>query len=162
MSELMDRAVIGMPFDMAMQNHLSRMQFYNRAQAILAERDALLDRAERAEAAAQKSACEAVSALGQAHDAYEAQRKAEAERDALQGQLNDLRNGWANSVKAHAALLAERDAAFAAGQRDMQERAADATLYLCRMKGMGNRTIDGPEAAHLIRALPIKDGPDGR
>ena len=44
MSELMDRAVIGMPFDMAMQNHLSRMQFYNRAQAILAERDALLDR----------------------------------------------------------------------------------------------------------------------
>ena len=41
--------------------------------------------------------------------------KAEAERDALQGQLNDLRNGWAKSVKAHAALLAERDAAFAAG-----------------------------------------------
>ena len=80
MSELMDRAVIGMPFDMAMQNHLSRMQFYNRAKAILAERDALL-----------------------------------AERDALQGQLDDLRNGWAKSVKAHAALLAERDAAFAAG-----------------------------------------------
>ena len=84
--------------------------------------------------------------------------KAEAERDALQGQLNDLRNGWANSVKAHAALLAERDAAFAAGL----EAAAEAVLYLCRMKGMGNRTIDGPEAAHLIRALPIKDSPDGR
>ena len=92
MSELMDRAVIGMPFDMAMQNHLSRMQFYNRAKAILAERDA---------------------------------------------------------------LLAERDAAFAAGL----EAAAEAVLYLCRMKGMGNRTIDGPEAAHLIRALPIKPGP---
>lgn len=44
--------------------------------------------------------------------------KAEAERDALQGQLNDLRNGWANSVKAHAALLAERDAAYRAGYRD--------------------------------------------
>lgn len=113
-----------------------------------------------------------------------------AERDALQGQLNDLRNGWANSVKAHADALAERDAldaiasklqhdhdmmalangkleaerdaAFAAGQQDMQERAADAALYLCRMKGMGERTIDGPEAAHLIRALPIKDSPDGR
>ena len=42
MSELMDRAVIGMPFDMAMQNHLSRMQFYNRAKAILTERDALM------------------------------------------------------------------------------------------------------------------------
>ena len=120
MSELMDRAVIGMPFDMAMQNHLSRMQFYNRAQAILAERDALM-----------------------------------AERDALQGQLDDLRNGWANSVKAHAALLAERDAAFAAGL----EAAAEAVLYLCRMKGMGNRTIDGPEAAHLIRDLPIKPRP---
>ena len=81
--------------------------------------------------------------------------KAEAERDALQGQLNDLRNGWAKSVKAHAALLAERDAAFAAGR----EAAAEAVLYLCRMKGMGNRTIDGPEAAHLIRALPIKPRP---
>ena len=91
MSELMDRAVIGMPFDMAMQNHLSRMQFYNRAKAILAERDALL-----------------------------------AERDALQGQLDDLRNGWANSVKAHSEALAERDAAFAAGQRDMRERAVAA------------------------------------
>lgn len=90
MSELMDRAVIGMPFDMAMQNHLSRMQFYNRAKAILAERDALL-----------------------------------AERDALQGQLDDLRNGWANSVKAHSEALAERDAAFAAGQEEMRERAAE-------------------------------------
>ena len=82
-----------------------------------------------------------------------------AERDALQGQLNDLRNGWANSVKAHSEALAERDAAFAAGQREMRERAADAALYLCRMKGMGERTIDGPEAAHLIRDLPIKPRP---
>lgn len=55
-------------------------------------------------------------------------------------------------------LLAERDAAFAAGL----EAAAEAVLYLCRMKGMGNRTIDGPEAAHLIRDLPIKGSPDGR
>ena len=158
MSELMDRAVIGMPFDMAMQNHLSRMQFYNRAQAILAERDALLDRAERAEAAAQKSACEAVSALGQAHDAYEAQRKAEAERDALQGQLNDLRNGWANSVKAHAALLAERDAAFATGQRDMQERAIqDVAEWGCLFLGSGeNVTVD---VIDDLRDLPIKPRP---
>lgn len=99
---------------------------------------------------------------GLAKEAAAALRALLAERDALQGQLNDLRNGWAKSVKAHAALLAERDAAFAAGQEEMKERAADATLYLCRMKGMGNRAIDGPEAAHLIRALPIKDGPDGR
>lgn len=95
---------------------------------------------------------------GLAKDAATALRALMAERDALQGQLNDLRNGWAKSVKAHAALLAERDAAFAAGL----EAAAEAVLYLCRMKGMGNRTIDGPEAAHLIRALPIKDRPDGR
>ena len=56
-----------------------------------------------------------------------------------EAELNDLRNGWANSVKAHADALAERDAAFAAGL----EAAAEAVLYLCRMKGMGNRTIDG-------------------
>ena len=77
-----------------------------------------------------------------------------AERDALQGQLNDLRNGWANSVKAHADALAERDAldaiasklqhdhdmmalangkleaerdaAFVAGQEEVRERAVAA------------------------------------
>jgi len=40
MSELMDRAVIGMPYEMAMGDELSRRQFYARAQALLAERDA--------------------------------------------------------------------------------------------------------------------------
>lgn len=39
---------------------------------------ALLDRAEKAEAMAQRSACEAVSALGQAHEAHEARLQAEA------------------------------------------------------------------------------------
>ena len=66
--------------------------------------------------------------------------------------------GW-EAAAALRALMAEQDAAFAAGQQDMQERAADAALYLCRMKGMGERTIDGPEAAHLIRDLPIKPRP---
>lgn len=41
MSELMDRAVIGMPYEMAMGDELSRRQFYARAQALLAEREAL-------------------------------------------------------------------------------------------------------------------------
>lgn len=68
-----------------------------------------------------------------------------AERDALQGQLNDLRNGWANSVKAHAALLAERDAAFAAGQEDMRERAAQAANFHAPISS--------------IRALPINPRP---
>ena len=40
MSELMDRAVIGMPYEMAMGDELSRRQFYARAQALLAERAA--------------------------------------------------------------------------------------------------------------------------
>ena len=56
MSDLMDRAVIGMPFDMAMRSHLSRLQFYNRAQAILAERDALLAERDAAFAAGLQSA----------------------------------------------------------------------------------------------------------
>lgn len=47
MSELMDRAVIGMPYEMAMADELSRRQFYARAQALLAERDALNKDAER-------------------------------------------------------------------------------------------------------------------
>lgn len=47
MSELMDRAVIGMPYEMAMGDELSRRQFYARAQALLAERDAAQKDAER-------------------------------------------------------------------------------------------------------------------
>ena len=84
--------------------------------------------------------------------------KAEAERDALQGQLNDLRNGWANSVKAHAALLAERDAAFAAGQEEMRERAA-----LEAERGLAsapNRDGEMMQAiAEGIRDIPIKPRP---
>lgn len=41
MSELMDSAVIGMPFEMAMSDELSRRQFYSRAQSMMAERDQL-------------------------------------------------------------------------------------------------------------------------
>jgi len=37
MSELMDRGIIGMPFEMAMSNELSRTQFYGRAQALFTE-----------------------------------------------------------------------------------------------------------------------------
>ena len=43
------------------------------------------------------------------------------------------------------------------GAAQMRERAAEAVLYLARMKGMGERTIDAPEAAHLIRALPLRE-----
>lgn len=40
MSEI-TRAVIGMPFEMAMKNDLSRRQFHSIAQALLAENDSL-------------------------------------------------------------------------------------------------------------------------
>uniref|UniRef100_A0AAU6W2A4 Uncharacterized protein n=1 Tax=Pseudomonas phage Orisa03 TaxID=3138542 RepID=A0AAU6W2A4_9VIRU len=40
MSEI-TRAVIGMPFEMAMENDLSRRQFHSRAQNLLAENEAL-------------------------------------------------------------------------------------------------------------------------
>lgn len=41
MSDLMDSAVIGMPYEMAMSSEASRRQFYERAQALLAERDGM-------------------------------------------------------------------------------------------------------------------------
>ena len=41
MSDVMDQAVIGMSYEMAMGDELSKRQFYSRAQAILAERDEL-------------------------------------------------------------------------------------------------------------------------
>lgn len=78
-------------------------------------------------------------------------KRLEAERDALQGQLNDLRNGWANSVKAHATLLAERDAAFAAGQESMRERASEEAI---------SSSHGGHYVACAIRAIPIKPRPD--
>lgn len=75
-----------------------------------------------------------------------------AERDALQGQLDDLRNGWANSVKAHSEALAERDAAFAAGQEEMRDRAAKAYDA-----GMAWDTFGA--FTRCLRALPIKPRP---
>jgi len=39
MSDQMDQAIIRMPILLAMENNLSKIQFYNRAQAILTERD---------------------------------------------------------------------------------------------------------------------------
>lgn len=81
-----------------------------------------------------------------------------AERDALQGQLNDLRNGWAKSVKAHAALLAERDAAFAAGQEDMRERAAlEAERGLASAPKRDGEMMQA--IAEGIRDIPIKRRP---
>ncbi|MDF5995587.1 hypothetical protein P4200_17095 [Pseudomonas aeruginosa] len=41
MSEVMDQAVIGMPYEMALGCEVSRRQYYSRANAVLAERDAL-------------------------------------------------------------------------------------------------------------------------
>lgn len=46
MSEIMDSAVLNMPFKMAMSDELSRYQFYLRAQSVLRERDSLKARIE--------------------------------------------------------------------------------------------------------------------
>ena len=116
---------------------------------------------------------EVIREAWQSHEA--ALRAVLAERDALQGQLNDLRNGWANSVKAHADALAERDAldaiasklqhdhdmmalangkleaerdaAFAAGQESMRERSL-AEIALMREDCHPPRTP-------LVAAVPI-------
>jgi len=45
MSETMDYGIIQMPFDMAMSSELSRIQFYNRAQALLKELQEFRDKA---------------------------------------------------------------------------------------------------------------------
>lgn len=46
MSELMDQSVIGMPYEMAMVEELSRRQFYERAQSVLTDRDQLRSQVE--------------------------------------------------------------------------------------------------------------------
>lgn len=43
MSDLMLRGVILMPYDMAMRDELSRLQFHSRAQALLADCDRMRD-----------------------------------------------------------------------------------------------------------------------
>lgn len=63
-------------------------------------------------------------------------------------------DGFDARDRARAALAA---AAEDRGAAQMRERAADAVLYLARMKDIGERAIDAPEAAHLIRALPLRE-----
>lgn len=45
MSNLMTRGIIGMPYEMAMENELSRKQFYDRAQKLLADHELLKESA---------------------------------------------------------------------------------------------------------------------
>ncbi|HFT1786666.1 TPA: hypothetical protein RPT67_006507, partial [Pseudomonas aeruginosa] len=54
MSEVMDQAVIGMPYEMALGCEVSRRQYYSRANAVLAERDALAAKLAMLEDAAAK------------------------------------------------------------------------------------------------------------
>lgn len=43
MSEVMDKAILTMPYDMAMADELSRRQFYDRVQSFYTEHAALLE-----------------------------------------------------------------------------------------------------------------------
>ena len=45
MSNLMTKGVIGMPYEMAMESELSRKQFYDRAQKLLADHESLKESA---------------------------------------------------------------------------------------------------------------------
>lgn len=58
---------------------------------------------------------------------------------------------------------AERDAAFAAGQRDMQERAAEACRVTQQERADGGWRSEGMEMSRVlrdaVRALPIKPRP---
>ncbi len=54
MSEVMDQAVIGMPYEVALGCEVSRRQYYSRANAVLAERDALAAKLAMLEDAAAK------------------------------------------------------------------------------------------------------------
>ena len=47
MSDLMTKAVIGMPYELAMASEVSRQQFYSRAQALLIEVETLHQNNER-------------------------------------------------------------------------------------------------------------------
>ena len=82
-----------------------------------------------------------------------------ASNAALQAEVAALIHDIERAKEQHMHLLAERDAAFAAGQEEMRERAAEAVSYLGRMKGLRGHGVDAPEVAHLIRALPIKPRP---
>ncbi|NPZ46283.1 hypothetical protein DZ952_001290 [Pseudomonas aeruginosa] len=66
MSEVMDQAVIGMPYEMALGCEVSRRQYYSRANAVLAERDAL--------AAEAQALREEVAALRMARDDFKLER----------------------------------------------------------------------------------------
>jgi len=76
----MDHGVIGMPFDMAMGDEVSRRQFYSRAQAILAKRDQL-------RAALSAVTAERDAANSRLHEVAVACAEAEQERDQLRAEV---------------------------------------------------------------------------
>lgn len=113
MSEI-TRAAIGMPFEMAMENELSRRQFHSIAQALLAERDRL--RAEVAGLRTGYEAYEQVNAELKSEVARSTEREIlqlaeiEALRKALKPLLahwDDLKPGESLNVDAARAALGQ-------------------------------------------------------
>lgn len=84
-----------------------------------------------------------------------------------EAELADLIHDIERAKEQHTHLLAERDAAFAAGQEEMRERAAKAAEMAFHTGAGANDLLAAHNggiimAQNHIRALPIKDGPDGR
>ncbi|PBP34594.1 hypothetical protein CCL11_25760 [Pseudomonas syringae] len=128
MSEI-TRAVIGMPFEMAMKNDLSRRQFHSRAQALLSENERLKtlrsikerDLAQELEVWHRGPSCWNCGDTGDVHDlvgewrgkcdCFAAQLiDAKHERDQLKAENAGLKTGYEAYERVNAELRAECEA----------------------------------------------------
>lgn len=100
MSEVTDRGVIGMPFEVAMSSELSRRQFYSRAQSFLAERDQASATIAELRAEVERlntQAGETIEALVVQRDQLRAEIAAlQDKNENLQARLNVL--GWSEAL----------------------------------------------------------------
>lgn len=85
MSEVMTQGILGMPFEMAMGDELSRRKFHSRAQSLLADYARLEQECETLKQDYKEAAADAMEAAHKMRDA-------ETERDAALKQVEGLRD----------------------------------------------------------------------